>query len=95
MQTLLNFVRLYQKAHEENYKQAELKKDNAQREIPASRLSGKYSFNTKVNLDGVENQKGKLELGATRIKKANVYLSRFLITGVVLILCMSLSAYRV
>nr|GEV35840.1 serine-threonine/tyrosine-protein kinase catalytic domain-containing protein [Tanacetum cinerariifolium] len=56
--TLLNFVRLFRKAHEENYKQAELKKENAQKEIAAPRLSGKHSFNTKVNLDGVENQKG-------------------------------------
>ncbi|GKB87296.1 serine-threonine/tyrosine-protein kinase catalytic domain-containing protein [Tanacetum coccineum] len=57
-QTLLDFVRLFRKAHEENYKQAELKKENAQKEIAAPRLSGKHSFNTKVNLDGVENQKG-------------------------------------
>ncbi|CAI9297740.1 unnamed protein product [Lactuca saligna] len=33
-QTLLNFVRLFRKAHEENYKQAELEKKKAQKEEP-------------------------------------------------------------
>ena len=39
-QTLLNFVRLFRKAHEENYKQAELEKKKAQKEVEMERAKG-------------------------------------------------------
>ncbi|GJV75961.1 formin-like protein 20 [Tanacetum coccineum] len=39
-QTLLNFVRLFRKAHEENYKQAELEKKKAQKEMEMEKAKG-------------------------------------------------------
>ncbi|KAL8217597.1 hypothetical protein R6Q57_020970 [Mikania cordata] len=39
-QTLLNFVRLFRKAHEDNYKQAELEKKKAQKEIEMEKAKG-------------------------------------------------------
>lgn len=38
--TLLNFVRLFKKAHEENCKQAELEKKKAQKEIEMEKAKG-------------------------------------------------------
>lgn len=39
-QTLLNFVRLFRKAHEENFKQAELEKKKAQKEVEMEKAKG-------------------------------------------------------
>ncbi|CAI9281469.1 unnamed protein product [Lactuca saligna] len=39
-QTLLNFVRRFRKAHEENYKQAELEKKKGQKEVEMERGKG-------------------------------------------------------
>lgn len=38
--TLLNFVRLFRKAHDENLKQAELEKKKAQKEAEAENAEG-------------------------------------------------------
>ncbi|CAK9148029.1 unnamed protein product [Ilex paraguariensis] len=38
--TLLNFVRLFRKAHEENCKQAELEKKKAQKEVEMEKAKG-------------------------------------------------------
>lgn len=39
-QTLLNFVRQFRKAHEENYKQAELEKKKAKKEVETEKANG-------------------------------------------------------
>ena len=38
--TLLNFLRLFRKAHEENCKQAELEKKKAQKELEMEKAQG-------------------------------------------------------
>lgn len=45
--TLLNFVRLFKKAHDENCKQAELEKKKAQKEIEMEKAKG-ISLTKKV-----------------------------------------------
>lgn len=46
--TLLNFIRLFRKAHEENIKQAELEKKKAEKEAEAEKAAEKA--NKGVNL---------------------------------------------
>ena len=38
--TLLNFIRLFRKAHEENFKQAELERKKAQKEVEMEKAKG-------------------------------------------------------